>query len=138
MDTLNDYAHTHLDTWGGWFLLLIWFAALIGFLGLTWYSARATVLALSGRLPRETIESIILASLGLVATTTILYISPAPAGLTLIAFLVALCLAAAGVGISLLGYHHSSEHRGDGPTGAAIVELKSPDGGADGASAEAS
>lgn len=95
------------------------FAGLIATFAVTWLASRRTVLALAYRLPSRVLENVIAAACGLAATASLLTISPMPVGLTLIAAALSIGLAAAGVGVSLVGYDHSESQIADPGTSGA-------------------
>lgn len=127
----NGYADLRLDTWADWIQVLLWFAGLIAGFGISWWATRRAVLGIAGRSPQRLIESVIPFAVGFSATAGVLAFSPMPAGLTLAAAGLALGLAAAAVGPSLVGYDHSGTAReADGVApGAEIVPLSRIDDG---------
>ena len=128
-DLFTAQPDVNLDTWAGWVQLLAWFAGLIATFAITWWASRRTVLALAYRLPDRIIEGVLIAAGGLAAAAALLTMSPMPVGFTLIAATLALVLAAAGVGFSLVGYDHTTELNNIEPiaTVAKIVDLRRPD-----------
>lgn len=123
-DLFTAHAYTRLDTWADWLVLLLWFAGLVATFAITWWATRRTVLAIAYRLPSQVMGSVIVAAGNLAAAAGLLAISPMPLGFTLIAAVLALGLAAAGVGFSLVGYDNSdTQPAAPGPSGAKIVDL---------------